>query len=255
MLARFRSIHLVLVALVASVALVVPAQPTYAADTEIAHVWRFTYQQSSGAGLLDVRIVEQEVDTHEIVAVLEEFVYPAPCTQNGNAITCELDIKAAIVDSYIQMDLKEEAAKVRPNESYRWMITETTGRWHSIPANTHATVASHSSLNVAVTTNSSSRVRFLSNWNVINSASPFMKITTGQSHTMRNEFDCEQPQSTDCTISNWLIAGGRVQLLNSSVSAVSTVGFVLTPNEITLTPPNGYQLESFVIDPPKAGYG
>lgn len=255
MLTRFRSIHLFLVALVASIALVAPAQPAFAADTEIAHVWRFTYQQSTGAGLLDIRIVEHDVHSHEILDVLDEFVYPVPCTLAGSAINCDLDLKSAIIDSYMQMDLKEEAAKVRPNEAYRWMITEATGRWQTIPTNLHATVVNHPSLNLTLFTNSNARVRFRSDWQVINSISPYFKMIAGQSYTMRNEFDCTQPQSLNCTISNWLITDGQNKLLNSGVSAVSTVGFLLTPNQITLTPPNGYQLESFVIDPPKAGYG
>lgn len=250
-----RGVYRFLSTLVLSITLLIPAQPTFAADTEIAHVWRFTYQQSTGAGTLDVMIVEHDRETHDILRVLEEFAYAVPCNQARTAITCDLDIRSALIDSYLQMGLKDAAARVRPSEAYRWMIVEMSGHWQSIPANSHTTVANHPSLHFGVTTSGNQQVRFLSNWTMVSTASPYFNISTGQSHTIRNEFDCFRSQPNDCTISNWLIAGGRPQVLNSRSTAVSTVGFLLAPTQITITPPDGYALDSLVIDPPKAGYG
>jgi hypothetical protein len=253
MLHRYRSVHLVLVALIMSVGLIVPVQPAFAADTEIAHLWRFTYQSSTGTGLLDIMVVEHDKDTHEIIQVFEEFTYAVPCGPSGLTIACDLDIKSAIQDAYLQMNLKDEAAKVRSGESYRWMIVEATGQWTSIPTNAHSQLASHPSLQFSFNTTAAKAVRFQSSWNTLSSTSAAFKPPLGQTHTLVHEFDCSQP--TICEVTNSVITNGRVTTRRSQQTNVPTVGFQLSPSQIQFTPPSGFHLESFVIDPPKAGYG
>lgn len=252
-----RSIYLVLLFVIAATIAVVPAQSTQAAhktQSEIAHVWRFAYAQSSGQGVLDIMIIEQDRYTHDILQIYDQFTYGVPCMPNRSNIVCDLDIKSAIQDSYIQMNLKEQAAKVRGSESYRWMITETTGSWSTIPANSHFTQVAHPSLQTTIHTNAAgSAFHQESLWNSYTSSSANYRPQLGQSFTLVNEFDC--PLVGPCVAENYVIAGGRTQHLGSHQVAVSTVGFQLTPAQITITPPAGFQLESFVIDPPKAGYG
>ncbi|MEZ4615186.1 MAG: hypothetical protein R2867_06700 [Caldilineaceae bacterium] len=253
MLHRFRSIHRILIALVMSFGLIVPAQPVFAADTEIAHLWRFTYQRSPDTGTLEIMIVEHDKYTHEVIQVFEEFTYIVPCGSNGLTITCALDIKSAIQDSYLQMDLKEQAEKVRSGESYRWMLVEATGRWASIPANAHPNLVSHPSLQFSFNTNANKAVQFIDSWNNLTSTSAVFKPHLGQSHTMIHDFDCSQP--TICEVTNSVLINGRVTELGTQQTNVPTVGFQLAPSQIEFTPPSGFQLDSFVIDPPKAGYG
>lgn len=254
MLARSRIIPLILATFILCVAVATPARPAYAADTEIAHIWRFTYLHAPGEGQLEVMVVEHDKETHEILNVLAAFTYAAPCAPSGGAITCELDIRSAIQDAYIQMDLKAEAAKVRPNESYRWMIVETTGRWNTIPAKTQSTIATHPSLRVVVATTAAKMVRFTSTWNTHTGQSNLFSPPTGQSLTLLNKFDCPSSPGS-CTSTNALRIGDRVIALGSATSNATTVGFQLAPSQIQITPPPGFQLESFIIDPPKAGYG
>ncbi len=253
MLHRYRSIHLILVALIMSVGLILPPQPAYAADTEIAHTWHFAYQSNTSSGILTIRVVEHDKYTHEIIDVLEEFTYPVPCGPSGLGIACDMDIRSAIQDSYLQMNLKDQAAKVRAGESYRWMIVEATGQWTSIPANAHPTLVAHPSLQFSFDTTAAKAVRFRSSWNIVTSTSAAFKPPLGQIHTMINEFDCSQP--TVCEITNAVNINGSVTELGRQQSNNSTVGFQLAPSQLQFTPPSGFQLDSFVIDPPKAGYG
>ncbi len=253
MLHRYRSIHLILVALIMSVGLIGPAQPAYAADTEIAHIWHFAYQSNTNIGTLTIKVVEHDKYTHDIIEVFEEFAYPVLCGQSGLGIACDLDIRSAIQDSYIQMNLKDQAARVRASEGYRWMIVEATGHWSSIPANAHPKLVSHPSLQFAFDTTAAKTVRFRSSWNILTTTSAAFKAPLGQIHTMVNEFDCSQP--TICEITNAVVINGRVTELGGQQSNSTTVGFQLSPSQIQFTPPTGFQLDSFVIDPPKAGYG
>ena len=254
MLTHNRSIHLMLIAILLSVGLLVPHQEVLAADTEIAFIWRFSYHQNTGNGILDIEVVEHEVDSHDVVALLEQFTYAVPCSASGNSIICALDIQSAAKDAYFQMDLKEEAAKVRGGESYRWMVVETTGSWHTIPAKVHSAIASHPSLSTAIATNSTGKtVTYVSKWNSHTAVSSPFSPHLDESHTMVNKFDC--PKVGPCVSENYLISGGNLTPLGSKQLSVSTVGFQLAPAQIVITPPTGFQLESFIIDPPKAGYG
>ena len=257
MLMNKHSVQLILVTLIAVLTAVIPAQSTQAAGTrptEIAHIWRFAYEQTSGQGLLDIMIVEHDRYTHEILQIFNQFSYGVPCTQNRNNIVCDLDIKSAIQDSYLQMNLKEQAAKVRGGESYRWMVTETTGSWNTIPANSHFALAVHPSLQTTVDTDAAGNAMRQNNvWNSHTSSSAYYRPRLGQSFTLVNQFDCSS--SSLCITENYVTAGGRTIGLGSHQVAVSTVGFQLDPAQIVITPPAGFQLESFVIDPPKAGYG
>lgn len=250
-----QSVHLLLVALIAAITAIVPAQSTQAANqSEIAHVWRFAYQQSTGQGVLDIMIIEQDRYTHDILQIYNQFTYGVPCIQSRGNIVCDLDIKSAIQDAYIQMNLKEEAAKVRSGESYRWMITETTGSWSTIPANSHFTQVTHPSLQSTIDTHATgSAIRQNNVWNSHTATSAYYRPQPGQPFTLVNEFDC--PLVGPCVAQSYAIAGGRTTNLGSRQVAISTVGFQLSLAQITITPPRGFQLESFVIDPPKAGYG
>lgn len=257
MQARIRNISFILAAVMIVTVLALPTQPTYAAgkaETEIAHIWRFAYQQSVGQGVLDIMIVEHDKDTHDILQVFDQFTYTAPCTAQRATITCDLDIKGAIEDSYYQMNLKDEAAKVRPAESYRWMITEATGSWSAIPANSHFLLADHPNLSMLVETNATGNAfRYNSIWNSHTSTSDYYRPMMGQSITLVNEFSC--PTVGPCTTENYVIDSRGVNDLGSTQVSASTVGFQLAPSQIVIRAPSGFQLESFVIDPPKAGYG
>lgn len=236
------------------VTLMAPAQAAHAADTEIAHIWRFTYQHGPGTGTLEVMVVEHERLTHEIVAVLEAFTYAAPCTPAANGATCDLDIRSAIQDAYIQMDRKEEAARVRAAESYRWMIVEATGSWSTTLPKAHTLLADHPSLQFAVATVAGNSARFTSAWNSHSTTSQLHKTAAGVRESMTNKFSCTQ--NGPCTSENYVIVGGRkVGLGSTTLASSATVGFRLAPTQIKITVPAGFQLESFVIDPPKAGYG
>lgn len=254
MLARSRSIHLILVALLATLALLIPIQPAHAADTEIAHLWRFEYQQASGQGKLEIKIVEHDKDTHEIIEIFEQFDYAVPCSQNGLAISCELDIKSAIQDAYYQLDLIDEIAKVRSAEAYRWMRSELTGSWHTIVAKSHYAVVSHPSLHVAVETHTNgTALRYKNQWNTHTATSPYFRPQLSTPQTLVNDFNC--PSAGLCVSTNYVVTKGSTKVLNSQQINSSSIGFQLTPNQLLITPPPGFQLNSFVIDPPKAGYG
>ncbi len=246
--------HRLAIFLLMAVALIAPAQTVHAADTEIAHIWRFTYQHSPGTGTLEVMVVEHDKLTHEIITVLQAFTYAVPCTPAGNGATCDLDIRSALQDAYIQMDRKEEAAKVRAAESYRWMIVEATGTWSSAVPKAQTVLAAHPSLQFAVATPGGNSTRFTSGWNSHNTTSQLHKTTTGVRETMTNKFSCVQ--NGPCTSENYVMVSQRkVGLGSTNLASSTTVGFQLAPAQIRITVPAGFQLESFVIDPPKAGYG
>ncbi len=246
--------HRLAIFLLVAVTLMAPAHAVHAADTEIAHIWRFTYQHGPGTGMLEVMVVEHDKLTHDIIRVLAAFTYAAPCTPAGNGATCDLDIRSAIQDAYIQMNLKEQAAKVRAAESYRWMIVEATGTWSSALPKAQTVLAAHPSLQFTVATAGGNSTRFTSAWNSHNSTSQLHKATAGVRETMTNKFSCEQISS--CISENYVMVGQRkVGLGSTNLASSSTVGFQLAPAQIRITVPAGFQLESFVIDPPKAGYG
>lgn len=253
----YRGIHtLILVGLMA-VTLLPSAQTLHAKapDTKIAHVWRFTYEQGPQAGILDVMIVEHEVATHDIVQILQQFTYGVPCTvHHGRRITCDLDIRSAIQDAYIQMGLDGLAAQVPSAESYKWMIVESTGHWNTAPGKTSTDLARHPSLTFDVTTGSKAGVTFTSSWNSNSSTSFPYKINPGLVQTMRNHFRCEQVNS--CSVQNSLVTNGMERGLGGITFAnPRTVTFQLVATPIQIMLPDGYQLDTFVIDPPKAGYG
>ncbi len=246
--------HLLAATLVVAVALVTPAHPVSAKGVEVAHVWRFTYQAHGNQGILDVTIVEQDPYTHEIINIIDEFTYPVPCTQNRGQIVCDLDIQSAIKDSYYQLDLKDRALRVRPSESYREIFVEATGTWSTNLPQQHTTVVSHPSLQFAVETFAGNQARFTSAWDVHTTTSNRFKPINAATHTMRNYFVCRP--NADCTIENTVTINQQERDLGTTTMAGNlTTGFQTSAAQITITPPPAFQLDTLVIDPPKAGYG
>lgn len=248
------AIHGLAIFLIVAVAVIAPAHPVNAKATEVAHIWRFTYERIDNKGILDVMVVEHDVITHEILNIFAEFTYTAPCQPVGGNVTCDLDIKSAIIDAYYQMNYKELAARVNSAESYRWMIVESTGRWSNNLPKSQTGLASHPSLQVGVETLADNRVRYSSTWNSHSITSQPYVAQAGVVYTMTNKFSCNQ--NGGCVSEMYVLAGQRPIALGSrALPATTTVGFRLAPSQLQIIVPPGFQLDTFVIDPPKAGYG
>jgi len=249
-------IHQLLVSLLVAVTLITPAQSlsaktlTARGDTEISHVWRFTYQQGGRTGTLDVMIVEMDEATHEILQILSQFTYPVNCTPAGNGADCDLHIRGAILQSYAQLKI---SASVPSAESYKWMIVEASGQWDSALPNRRTVVADHPSLKFAVESTSSNRANFSTLWNSNSTTSKLYKAVAGPFCTMTHDFDYEE--YVGGVVTNGLLVDNKSYTLDSTTYPnVTTVGFLLAPSQIQIRVPSGFQLDTFVIDPGKPGY-
>lgn len=225
---------------------------------KIGHLWKFTYNHDSKdlkniSGEVAVQVVKYNRSTLDVVKIYSEDLYDVPCAENGSGgIDCELDIQGNINESYANAGVLKYAPST---EAYNDFIVEAIGSWiGSIPNG--ATLASHPTLEYGLETKGS-RGRFLLDFagNNAKGKSEFYKPVAGETYRMTTLFVPTQTNQKVTYSVEELSSGKSGEYGSETLPTGADVDFMLSPSTLTITVPSGFDLETFIIDPPKFGNG
>jgi hypothetical protein len=214
------------------------------------HKWSYVYQH--GVVNLTVSVGEWNTKTMRFIKIYRTDHYKFPCQENRSGeTTCDMDIKSSILESYQKAGLN---GSVGDSEAYASIETIATGTWNSLDHPQQPVVlAGHSTVGFAVQTPNNSSVIFrgfspsdpklgAKAW-----STPFnpQGSTLYEMAATHNE---ENPPSVGSQGFYTKTPGPVITPLGTAAHDSSPF-FELTRNQLVISPVDGFELQSFSVDP------
>ncbi|MFK7800975.1 MAG: hypothetical protein AB8G95_05045 [Anaerolineae bacterium] len=236
-------------------------QPWLEINEEFGHKWKLTYEHSSATALLQVAIVNWDVERAAVTEVLYGCEYEfANSNRNGDSVKLQLDsIQDSIEDCYVQSG---QAKNVPRFEKYSAIQFEVSG---SFQQPTGGGLISHPTFKYGLDQSGN-------NVSVYISAEGDRAQITGETdnfnasggiqdfHAASNLFFWTSLQDQNVKLSYlehyvWTDPSKIQTTAKQEMGRVNAVVFDLGQTELEITPPNGFSLDKFVIDPKSFGAG
>ncbi len=212
----------------------------------LQHQWSYLYQAGDNQVVLNVTINEWNPRTQRVLRKLGDFAYKFGCHTGNGHVTCDMDIQASIEDAYDQVGHPQA---VPAWEGYDIIITEATGRWVEVDFGQQAALAGHSSVSFGFQTSTGSDVQFRS-WadssiKVLYSAA--FQPAQHELYVMGSVI--ERPQGPKLGGQSFYLKQNGQTTPLGEVKYGASPSFQLSANRLQITPVNGFELQSFLVDP------
>jgi hypothetical protein len=239
----------------------VGGQPWLEVNEEFGHKWKLTYEHSTATALFQVAIVNWDIERAAVTEVLYGCEYEfANSNQNGDSVKLALDsLQDRIEDCYVQAGRPKNVPRF---EKYSAIQFEVSGSFQQ-PAGggliTHPTFKygldqSGSNVNVYISAEGDR--------GQIKGETDQFDVSGGiqDFHSASNLFFWTSLQDQNVKLSYlehyvWTDPNKIQTTAKQEMGRINAVVFDLGQADLEVTPPNGFSLDQFVIDPKNFGQG
>lgn len=230
-------------------------------NERFGHKWKLTYEHSSATAVLNVAIVSWDIERAALTEVLYGCEYEfANSNQNGDSVRLQLDsIQDNIEDCYTQAGYGRNVPRFEKYSAIQFEVSgafqqPASGNLISHPTFKYGLDQSGNNVSVYISAEGD-RAQIKGETDSFNASGGIQDF-----HAASNLFFWTSLQDQNVTLSYlehyvWTDPTKIQTTAKKEMGRINAVVFDLGQTELEITPPNGFSLKTFVIDPKNFGDG